>query len=616
MSIVSPDLPVSSVVALTAVLTSADNGMGVSLALKDLSAVNVRRLIALCTTGLCMVPVGLLALRKLDQASIQLVVGVGLLAFALWRLSALVVHLWAPPCLRLARRQDAACSTRTAAQCTHVWGCGAPASQGRRAVPAQNTPSSPGGRSAGASSGDTAIAAVGRVALGMETPSVGPYGGGSSCAEGSPLAAGAAAQGWGALSEGGGDVAALGGRGQPQASPHTCPLTQDSDDPEHSVGGRSASLASSTGDTTQLPGVLGSSPPMDTLATGGEGLEGGSSALDIMSGEAATALVQSSPRHREASAPPACDMPALQLPAPQGGVPVSSTSAHALDPVDDTWQDAPVEDSVLHGHAARPGWVCFSVTACDRTIPVCGLPVFSCAELLGEFKRLRWDADARWETYVLLLCGLVAGVAGGSIGINGPPIVVAFTVLKARLSKDDMRSISVSYFFLELMLVRLPLLVSSGLLNVAPGTAAGILGAALVGLSTGSAFRSYVDTEKIILVLVLLVFASAWLMTLSAVGPAAAPPVQVAAIATSALLLVVLGTGAWGYSWAKKAGAHGKSPAADSTEEPKKAPATLQDHVPTATAPPLHPSGGGGGGTVALGVGPLDPPQSFRSTTV
>jgi hypothetical protein len=140
---------------------------------------------------------------------------------------------------------------------------------------------------------------------------------------------------------------------------------------------------------------------------------------------------------------------------------------------------------------------------------------------------------------VLLLFGLVAGLAGGSIGINGPPIVVAFTILKDRLSKDDMRSISVSYFFLELMAVRLPLLVSSGLLKVAPGTAAGIACAAVLGLTVGSALRSHVDTEKIITVLVLLVFASAWLMTIGASGEAA-PAVEITAMVASAALLTVL----------------------------------------------------------------------------
>lgn len=315
-----------------------------------------------------------------------------------------------------------------------------------------------------------------------------------------------------------------------------------------------------------------------------------------------------SPRHRGADCGGEGDMPTLQLPASADGPPPGSASAQALDPVSHTWVDAPVEADTAHGHAPHAtGWVCCSVTACDRTIPLCGLPVVSWQELVGEFKRLRWDADARWETYVLLLCGLVAGVAGGSIGINGPPIVVAFTVLKARLSKDDMRSISVSYFFLELMVVRLPLLVSSGLLDVAPVTAAGIVGAALLGLSTGSAFRSHVDTDKIILVLVALVFASAWLMTLSAAGDAAAGALRVAAIALSAVLAAILGGGAWAFKRVARVALGQAAAAAAGGASPKKAPCSPLEHVPAgATASSTRPGDSG----------PLDPPVSMRSTTV
>lgn len=51
VSIFSPATSVTQVVALVSILTTADNAFGFMVALKDLTAVNVRRLVALATTG-------------------------------------------------------------------------------------------------------------------------------------------------------------------------------------------------------------------------------------------------------------------------------------------------------------------------------------------------------------------------------------------------------------------------------------------------------------------------------------------------------------------------------------------------------------------------------------
>ena len=202
---------------------------------------------------------------------------------------------------------------------------------------------------------------------------------------------------------------------------------------------------------------------------------------------------------------------------------LSSASA-AATLADATWQTAPHADP-SPPHPAHVSWMCFSVTLCGHEIHVCGLPMWSLGELWGAFRAVPGDAGARRETIILLLAGIAAGLGGGSIGINGPPIVVAFTLLRASLSKDDMRAISVAYFLTELVAVRLPLLVASGLLNVPAVTVVGIAGAALVGLGVGSTFRSYVDTDAIIVVLVVLVHVSAWIMLVGTTATAVSVPV-------------------------------------------------------------------------------------------
>lgn len=240
----------------------------------------------------------------------------------------------------------------------------------------------------------------------------------------------------------------------------------------------------------------------------------------------------------------------------QGALTGQPAAAGAATLANSPWQEAPTMDTGGDEAPSGISWMCCSVTLCGHEIQVCGVPIWDAKSACAAFQALTFDATARWEALVLLLAGIAAGLGGGSIGINGPPIVVAFTILRDRLSKDDMRAISVSYFLIELVTVRLPLLISSGLLNLPIVTCLGIAGAALCGLALGSSLRSFVDTDSIILVLVVLVHVSAWLMLVGTAGSAVGLPL---ALTVSAILGGFLGSGLLARWWGstRDTGLHG-----------------------------------------------------------
>lgn len=125
---------------------------------------------------------------------------------------------------------------------------------------------------------------------------------------------------------------------------------------------------------------------------------------------------------------------------------------------------------------------------------------------------------------LLLATGAFAGLLGGAFGTAGPPMMIAFALL--RLDMDIIRGVAVVYGALELGL-RIALLVTSR------GSAfdaaempiyAAVAAASCAGFLAGTALRRFVDTALVVRLLLVLVLASSALLlgALESAGVAAA----------------------------------------------------------------------------------------------
>ena len=163
------------------------------------------------------------------------------------------------------------------------------------------------------------------------------------------------------------------------------------------------------------------------------------------------------------------------------------------------------------------------ISDADSDITVVALPPASLSALRERAgQTLRW-AEARLHpishlapqpysvraSLLLMLCaGCLSGLLSGLMGVGGPPLMVAFSLLV--VEKDDIRAISALFCLFELP-TRIAVMWSQGqgsgggfaAVDAALGacTSAG----ALIGFSTGGYLRRYVDSANILRVLLVIV---------------------------------------------------------------------------------------------------------------
>lgn len=109
---------------------------------------------------------------------------------------------------------------------------------------------------------------------------------------------------------------------------------------------------------------------------------------------------------------------------------------------------------------------------------------------------------------VLLIAGFASGILSSTYGVGGPPQMLAFAVLS--VEKDYIRAVSVVYGVLELGARIYFFTTSEGAVFDAAEWPVylGIALAAWTGFVAGTWLRRFADTDAIIRVLLLLVFAS------------------------------------------------------------------------------------------------------------
>jgi hypothetical protein len=147
----------------------------------------------------------------------------------------------------------------------------------------------------------------------------------------------------------------------------------------------------------------------------------------------------------------------------------------------------------------------------EEAVPTFGSLTVSGRSWADRFNWSTADFPSWREAGSFLLAGVLAGFLGGTLGTNGPPLMVVFSLLNT--DKDRMRAICVVYNLAE-AIPRFATFTTSGatlLVSFTPDHIAAICCAAAGGFLVGTFLRRYMRSEAILKGLLVLVMCSACL---------------------------------------------------------------------------------------------------------